>query len=222
MAKLGATRKRPRRTGDGRCGHASGLGGPRARTALVLVPLCAAARPSSSPFGTHAFPSRPSRSGAPARLPTHPCHPLSFSCPLPMAAKAHQLPQDNTGTSVLSQLAPTVSPASSVLASIIPLPEHPLIVYSVYACPPTTQDPLDKLEHARRGVLLRNVGKNFVDSLFPCVHITKDAPTLYVFAIGSTARRCDAQGALLNLQPEHLSSECAYTSLHPLPLWHGA
>ena len=138
----------------------------------------------------------------------------------PMSSKVQQLPQDNTGTSVLSQLAPAISPASSVLASIIPLPEHSLIAYSVFACPPATHDILEQLEKTRKVVLLQNEGKTLLDSLLPAVHVTKDSFALFVFAIGSTARTCDAHDALLKLQLPTVTSECTYpTVIMSLSLW---
>ena len=100
-----------------------------------------------------------------------------------MAAKTQQVPQDNTGSSVLSQTSPLIDLSTSVLASVLSLPEHPLIVYSVFTClPATASDPLDQLELARRSILTRNQGKSLLESLLPCVHVSKDTSTLYVFA----------------------------------------
>lgn len=123
-----------------------------------------------------------------------------------MAAKV-QLPQDNTGSAVLSQMPPSVSLASSILASIIPLPENPLIVYHVFACPPATPDSLDHLDLARRKVLHTSKGGPFLDSLLPTVHVTRDACALYVFALGSTQRTCDAHDALAKLELDNLICE---------------
>ncbi|TBU61231.1 hypothetical protein BD310DRAFT_214459 [Dichomitus squalens] len=121
-----------------------------------------------------------------------------------MAAKAQSIPQDNTGSFVLSQNSPPISLASAVLASIVPLPEHPLIVYSIFACRPATSDPLEQLEVARRTVLLKNKGQAIVDSLLPAVHVSKDSAALYVFALGSTACTCDVHGVLSRLEFETL------------------
>ncbi|KAI0662854.1 hypothetical protein C8Q70DRAFT_475521 [Cubamyces menziesii] len=121
-----------------------------------------------------------------------------------MAAKL-QLPQDNTGSSVLSQMPPAVSLASAVLASTISLPEHPLIAYSVYACLPATPDPLEHLELARRRVLHRNKDKPFLESLHPIVHVSKDICALYVFAIGSTHCTRNAHDALIKLDLDTLT-----------------
>ncbi|KAH9894068.1 hypothetical protein C8Q73DRAFT_731014 [Cubamyces lactineus] len=126
-----------------------------------------------------------------------------------MAAKL-QLPQDNTGSSVLSQMPPAVSLASTVLASTISLPEHPLVAYSVYTCPPATPDPLEQLELARRRVLHRNEGKPFLDSLHPTVHVSKDSCALYVFAVGSIHRTCNAHDALIKLDLDTLTRKFAY------------
>ncbi|KAI9069535.1 hypothetical protein FKP32DRAFT_57752 [Trametes sanguinea] len=120
-----------------------------------------------------------------------------------MAAKVHP-PQDNTGTSVLSQMPPSVSLASSILASNIPLPDHPLIAYSVFS--PLSANGLECLELARRVVLRQNKDKTFLVSLLPVVHVAKDVCALYVFAIGSTHRLSDAHGVLGNLQFENLKA----------------
>lgn len=122
-----------------------------------------------------------------------------------MATKTQQIPQDNTGSSVLSQLPPSISPTTSVLASIIPLPQHPLIAYSTFTCVSAT---LDQLEVARRSVLLRNRGKSLTDSLLPCVNIGKESSVLYVFALGSTQHLCDAYQLLSKLELEGLTCEC--------------
>ncbi|KAI0643621.1 hypothetical protein C8Q79DRAFT_144860 [Trametes meyenii] len=121
-----------------------------------------------------------------------------------MATKA-QLPQDSTGSSVLSQMPPSVSLASTILASTIPLPEDPLFVYSVYARVPATSDSLDQLELARRSVLRGNNVKPFLESLLPIVHISKDTCALYVFALGSTQRTCGAHAALAQLKFDNLT-----------------
>ncbi|KAI0352771.1 hypothetical protein OH77DRAFT_1428194 [Trametes cingulata] len=121
-----------------------------------------------------------------------------------MAAKI-QPPQDNTGSSVLSQMPPPISLASSVLASTISLPEDPLIAYSVFVCAPATADPLDQLELARRIVLRRNSGKAFLESLLPIVHLGKDGCALYVYAVGSTQRTCNAHDALAKLEFDTLT-----------------
>ena len=146
----------------------------------------------------------------------HLCASLVLVCH-PMAAKAQLLPQDNTGSTLLSQAPPSISPTSSVLASIITLPEHPLIVYSAFECPPATQNVLEQMELARRKILFRNEGKSLLDSLFPCVHVTKDSSVLYVFAIGSTARICDVQNIHATLQLETLICECIYPTFPCTP-----
>ena len=124
-----------------------------------------------------------------------------------MAAKAQPIPQDNTGSFVLSQNPPSISLASSVLASIIALPEHPLIVYSVFNCKAAIPDPLEQLELARRSVLLKNKDKAVVDSLLPAVHVSKESAALYVFALGSTACTCDVHLLLSRLDFETLTCE---------------
>lgn len=124
-----------------------------------------------------------------------------------MATKTQPPPQDNTGSFVLSQSPPPISLTSSVLASVIPLPEHPLIAYTVFSCRPATADPLEQLELAKRAVLLRNKAKVFADSLFPVVHISKDTAVLYVFALGSNMHACDAHEGLSRLEFEALSCE---------------
>lgn len=133
-----------------------------------------------------------------------------------MAAKV-QLPQDNTGSSVLSQMPPSVSLASSILASTISLPESPLIVYHVFACPPATPDSLDHLDLARRKVLHTNKGKTFLDSLSPIVHVTRDVCALYVFALGSNQRTCDAHDTLARLELEDLICECSLSHATHFP-----
>ena len=125
-----------------------------------------------------------------------------------MAAKTQQVPQDNTGSSVLSQTSPLIDLSTSVLASVLSLPEHPLIVYSVFTClPATASDPLDQLELARRSILTRNQGKSLLESLLPCVHVSKDTSTLYVFAFGSAVRTCDGHHELLKLEFESMHCE---------------
>ncbi|KAI0329948.1 hypothetical protein GY45DRAFT_1278815 [Cubamyces sp. BRFM 1775] len=133
-----------------------------------------------------------------------------------MAAKL-QLPQDNTGSSVLSQMPPAVSLASTVLASTISLPEHPLIAYSAFTCLPATPDPLEQLELARRRVLHRNKDKPFLDSLHPIVHVSKDTYALYVFAVGSTHRTCNAHDALIKLDLDTLTRKFIYFYAWRLP-----
>ncbi|RPD74623.1 hypothetical protein L226DRAFT_79374 [Lentinus tigrinus ALCF2SS1-7] len=122
-----------------------------------------------------------------------------------MAAKAQQPPQDNTGSSVLSQTPLAISLASSILASTISLPEHPLVVYAVFRCQPSSTDPLEQLDVARQAVLARNEGRSLVDSLLPVVHVSKDAAALYVFALGSTERRLPVHDTLFSLDLEYLS-----------------
>ncbi|RPD62124.1 hypothetical protein L227DRAFT_50363 [Lentinus tigrinus ALCF2SS1-6] len=127
-----------------------------------------------------------------------------------MAAKAQQPPQDNTGSSVLSQTPLAISLASSILASTISLPEHPLVVYAVFRCQPSSTDPLEQLDVARQAVLARNEGRSLVDSLLPVVHVSKDAAALYVFALGSTERRLPVHDTLFSLDLEYLSGESFY------------
>lgn len=124
-----------------------------------------------------------------------------------MATKTQPPPQDNTGSFVLSQNPPSISLASLVLASVIPLPEYPLIAYSVFTCRPAATDPLEQLDLARRTVLLRNKEKTFADSLLPTVYISKDTAVLYVFALGSTTRTYDAHELLSRLEFESLRCE---------------
>ncbi|RDX52929.1 hypothetical protein OH76DRAFT_1553636, partial [Lentinus brumalis] len=122
-----------------------------------------------------------------------------------MAAKAQHSAQDNTGSSVLSQTPLPISLASSILASTIPLPEHPLIAYSVYTCELPSTDGLEQLDVARKAVLARNQDRSLVDSLMPVVHIAKDVSALYVFALGSTERQLPGHDALFSLELEHLT-----------------
>ncbi|KAI0637629.1 hypothetical protein C8Q77DRAFT_1086914 [Trametes polyzona] len=121
-----------------------------------------------------------------------------------MAAKV-QPPQDNTGSSVLSQMPPSISLASTVLASTISLPENPLILYHAYTSHSATTDLLDRLELARRKILHANGRKALLDSLLPVVHISKDFCALYVFALGSIDRTCAAHEALTKLELDTLT-----------------
>ncbi|KAH9950138.1 hypothetical protein B0H21DRAFT_724990 [Amylocystis lapponica] len=128
-----------------------------------------------------------------------------------MAAKPYLPPQDNTGSSALAQPPPPISLASPVLASVIPLPEHPLIAYSVFtSSPASVADHLTSVELARRKILRQNGHRAILESLLPSVHITKDIAALYVFALGSTDSTCGAHAALADLQLEGLV--CEYSS----------
>lgn len=127
-----------------------------------------------------------------------------------MATKAQQSPQDNTGSSVLAQSPPSISLASSILASTVSFPEHPLIVYTVFKSQPSSTDPLEQLDVARKAILARNKGMSLVDSLLPAIHVSKDAATLYVFALGSSEHRLPAHDMLSSLELEHLTGEYQY------------
>ncbi|KAI0922097.1 hypothetical protein AcW2_006885 [Taiwanofungus camphoratus] len=119
-----------------------------------------------------------------------------------MAAKPHAAPQDNTGSSFLAQFPPPISLASPVLASVIPLPDQPLIAYSVFtgASATNTSDQLNLIEIARRRILKRNANHTILDSLLPSVYISKDLAALYVFAFCSTVWTSESHVALLALQ----------------------
>lgn len=133
-----------------------------------------------------------------------------------MAAKPHPPFQDNTGSSALAQFPPLISLASPVLASVISLPDRPLIAYTVFHGAPSTNaaDHLNLIELARRRILLQNSQRGILDSLLPSVHITKDISVLYVFAIGSADRTSEAHTALAALEFEGLSCEwpCVFVS----------
>lgn len=144
-----------------------------------------------------------------------PCSPLYAPS---MAAKPHAAPQDNTGSSFLAQFPPPISLASPVLASVIPLPDQPLIAYSVFtgASATNTSDQLNLIEIARRRILERNANHTILDSLLPSVYISKDLAVLYVFAFCSTVRTSESHVALLALQFDGLV--CEYlTSSASLP-----
>lgn len=118
-----------------------------------------------------------------------------------MAARPHISSQDNTGSSFLAQSLSPISLASQVLASVIVLPENPLIVYSVFTGPPANvPDYLSSVELARKKIFRLNADRAVLDSLLPVVHITKDVAALYVFAIGCTDRTSESHSALAALQ----------------------
>ena len=105
-----------------------------------------------------------------------------------MAAKSHVPSQDNTGSFVLAQFPPPVSLTSPVLASVLALPDNPIIAYSIFtgATHTNSADHLNLIELARRKILSGNAGRGILDSLLPSVHITRSICALYVFSFGSS------------------------------------
>jgi mediator of RNA polymerase II transcription subunit 13 len=126
-----------------------------------------------------------------------------------MTTKPHAAVHDITGSSVLAQFPPPISLSSSVLASVIQLPDNPLIAYAIFTGAPSTNaaDHLNLIELARRKVLTQNGKRAVLDSLLPSVHITKDSVALYVFAFGTTDRVTESQAVLRALQFDGLSCE---------------
>lgn len=126
-----------------------------------------------------------------------------------MAAKPpHPIPPDNTGTYALSQFPPAISPASSLLASVISLPEDPIIAYATFiATPESRSDILANVEAARRNILQRNIGKPILESLLPSICAAKDSTTFYVFALGTVSRTSEFLDRLATLQFNGLNCE---------------
>ncbi|EMD41184.1 hypothetical protein CERSUDRAFT_111735 [Gelatoporia subvermispora B] len=126
-----------------------------------------------------------------------------------MASKSHPAPQDNTGTSVLSQVPPQISLDSPILASAIDLHEDPLIVYSVYTADPSVDasEQLSIIDSGRRSIVQLNAKRSILGSLLPSAHVTRDQSSLYVFAFGSTAGVSEGQAALEALQLHCLTSQ---------------
>ena len=132
-----------------------------------------------------------------------------------MASKQPLHPTDSTGSSVLAQFPPRISLGSSVLASAINLPPTPHITYSVYtpSSSPTTTDPLDTIEQARKNVWQSNASRSVLDSLLSSVRITRNSLSLYVFALGSGQEVSAAETALRSLKLSGLSCECSFICL---------
>lgn len=126
-----------------------------------------------------------------------------------MATKAHATSHESTGSSAFAQFPPPISLSSPVLASVIHLPDHPLIAYAIFTGAPSTNaaDHLNLIELARRKILTQNGKRSILDSLLPSVHITKDSASLYAFAFGSADRVSDSQAILQALQFDGLSCE---------------
>lgn len=127
-----------------------------------------------------------------------------------MTSKHQSAAADSTGLSSLSRFAPRFSLDSSVLASIIPLPENPLISYAVWEPAHSVKFPdwLSLIEQARRRVIKQNDHLSLLDSLLPSLHISGGAIALYVFAIGSVDMATVSRGALSQLSFVGLTGAC--------------
>ncbi|KAL4241286.1 Mediator of RNA polymerase II transcription subunit 13 [Abortiporus biennis] len=104
-----------------------------------------------------------------------------------MSSRQHTALPDSTGSSLLAQVPPPLSSASSVLAAVIPLPHDPLICYAVYH-PSDNANPTQSLvhiEHARKQVLILNASRSIQDSILPSVYINPQFPALYLFSFTS-------------------------------------
>ncbi|TCD69177.1 hypothetical protein EIP91_008473 [Steccherinum ochraceum] len=118
-----------------------------------------------------------------------------------MTSKPQSAAADSTGLSSLSRFAPRLSLDSSLLASIIPLPENSLISYAVWSSAPSAKqaDILALIEQARKRIIQQYASHFIVDSMLSSILISGDSVELYVFAIGSVERASDPQVALAQL-----------------------
>lgn len=128
-----------------------------------------------------------------------------------MTSKHPSASADSTGLSSLSCFAPQFSFESSLLASIIPLPENTLISYAVWSPVPSAKYPdlLSHIELARKKIIQQNHSLSVSDSLLPSLHISGGAVALYVFAIGSTDNAAASRVALGQLSFVGLTGACS-------------
>ncbi|KAH8106342.1 mediator complex subunit 13 C-terminal-domain-containing protein, partial [Cristinia sonorae] len=118
-----------------------------------------------------------------------------------MTSKHPYSAPDSTGLYSLSRFPPRFSLQSALLATIIPLPNHPRIAYAIWSptSTATLPDSLTYIEQARKRIVQHNEDLPIPDSLLSSLHFSAGSISLYVFAVGSVDKPSAAQAALAQL-----------------------
>jgi hypothetical protein len=140
-------------------------------------------------------------------------HRLGLVCSIPLTFAAHymasKLAASVAAPAHSAALPPALSPQSSLLTSVFPLPQETDIIYVIYepASTSLSNRAHEFIEQAREQVILRNDSWTLLDSFLPLVQVDKSPPTLYLFCITSHDRMEECLERLRKLTFENLVGE---------------